>query len=185
MEVVARLQTIDTQRKARLEFIVKWAVGAARTLKDAFDEYVNKEVIEMKEILTMLASVGQDVEEDREKLRQTENEYLRVNDELNDVIDSANRNKIKGIDFTKPERPQQGYPYPPQRVQSPPRMETESSEVEELDILTIIEAFSIIGDVDEMRQRIDRHARNYTRSVGDIASIFDELLRRRGLAGGS
>ena len=178
LEVVARLQTIDIERKARIEFITKWTIDSARSLKEIFDEYVNKEVTEMKDVLTMMASVGQDVKPERERLRLVEGQYLRVNDELNNIIESANRNRIKRIDYTKPPPVAQPYGYEAPLMQEHDIKGIKSSEVEELDISIIIDAFVVVGDVDELRQTIDRHSRNYTRNISDIESIVGEYLRR-------
>jgi hypothetical protein len=160
---------------------MKWAVGAARSLKEAFDDYVSKEIGEMKEILIMLSSVNQEVDEELKEVVTLENDYLRVNDQLNVVLDSANRNKIKKIDFTKSDKRSQ--PYPQTQVAFPKYEHKESSEVEELDIIVILEAFAVVGETEDMRQKIDRLARNYMRGVNDIESVVDALLQKRGLSG--
>jgi hypothetical protein len=185
MEVIGRLQTIEAQRKARLEYIVKWAIASARSLKEGFDEYVNKEITEMKEILTMMGSLQREVDEERDKVRQLEIQYLRVNDELNDIIDSANRNKIKRIDFNKPDKQPPNYSYTSQYVEGPFPKEGRSSEIVELDIWTIMEAFDVVGGVDDLRQRIDRLSRNYMRGVRDIESVVKDILKKERSGGTS
>jgi hypothetical protein len=126
LEVISKLQTFDTQRKARSESILKWAVGAARGLKDAFEMYIYKDIEEMKHILSMLSSVQQEVDDERSELKKVENEYLRINDQLNILLDSANRNKIKKIDLSKKGNPSEMYQYQYQQ-QLPKYEEKESS----------------------------------------------------------
>lgn len=187
LQVVARLQTFDTQRKSRSQSILKWAITATKSLKEAFDEYVNEEISEMKDILTMLASVGQEVDEERNEIRKLENRYLRANDELNTIIDSANRNKIRRIDITKNVMRQQEqytpYGLGDNEMPSISNRQEVSSEVDELDLIVIIEAFSIVGEVDKTRQKIDRLSRNYTKNLNDIKSVFDAWIQERGSGG--
>ena len=100
LEVVAKLQNFDTEHNARSDSILKWAITAARSLKEAFDDYVYEDITDMKEILNMLALVQQEVVEERSMLRTTETKYLDIHDELNKLLDSAQQNKIKRIDFS-------------------------------------------------------------------------------------
>jgi hypothetical protein len=166
---------IDTERKARMEFITKWTIQSARSLKQIFEEYVHKEVTEMRDILTMMALVGQDVKPERERLRLVEEQYLRVNDELSKIIESADKNRIKRIDFTKPPPVAQSYSYQMPLIQEHDITKgIKTSEVDELDISIIIDAFVVVGDVDELRQTIDRHSRNYTQNISNIESVVRE-----------
>jgi hypothetical protein len=183
LEVTARLQNFDTERKSRSSAILKWAVSAARGLKEAFDEYIYKEIVDMKDILNMLQSVQQEVDDERAELKRVELEYYKINDKLNILLESANRNKIKRIDFTKRVGNYQT-PYPPmQQSLELDTIENNNLEEEQLDIVLILEAFEIIGEVEELRKKVDRVARNYRRMITNMESVFDEFLKRRGLDG--
>jgi hypothetical protein len=61
--------------------------------------------------------------------------------------------------------------------------DVETSEVDQLDILMIVEAFEVVGNVEDLRQKIDRLARNYMKGVNDMESVLDALLEKRGLRG--
>ncbi|MEM2904286.1 MAG: hypothetical protein QW057_07340 [Candidatus Bathyarchaeia archaeon] len=175
LEVVGRLEALRTQRTARSGSILSWAVSAARSLKDAFDEYVSKEILEMEEILTMLSSLSQEVDDERSEVKELEGRYEAINEKLNNIIDAANRGKVKRIEFT--ESPHELFTMPRgARVQ-----EQEPRETESVDIRTVTEAFGIVGETEKLRGRVDRLARNYTRGIGDVESVLDALLRRRGI----
>jgi hypothetical protein len=48
-----------------------------------------------------------------------------------------------------------------------------------------MEAFFVVGEVEELRQKIDRLTRNYIRGVNDIESVVDAILKKRGFEGES
>ena len=170
------MDTLRTERTTRTSSILGWAVSAARSLKDAFDDYVNKEIQGMREVLTLLSSVGQEVDDERTELKNLERRYLVTNDSLNNIIDAANRQKIKRIEFSKPAH---GYDLP----DLPKIQQEERREVDELDIGIILEAFGIVGEAEKMRSKIDRLSRNYMNGINDIEGVLEALLRKRGLAG--
>jgi hypothetical protein len=185
MEVISRLQHYDTQHKARVESITAWAVSTARGMKEAFDTYVNKEITEMKDILSMLSSVQQEVDDELKAVKQLEQSYFNTNDRLNVLLDSANRHKIKKIQYSTPmpRYPPVSATYMPELLETNTKEETLSSEIDELSVELIAETIIVVGQVSEMREKIDRHARNFTRVMNNMETVLDELLRRRGLGG--
>jgi predicted nuclease with TOPRIM domain len=145
MEVVARLDTLKTTRSTRNDALLKWAVTSARSIKEAFDEYVSKEIAEMKEIVTMLASVHQDVSEERNEVRSLESEYHRINDKLNRTLEAANRNKIKTIEY--PQTKQADW------ITGKTPVREEGGELDALDMLVIVDSFGLVGKVEELRKK--------------------------------
>jgi hypothetical protein len=62
-------------------------------------------------------------------------------------------------------------------VPSPPKS-TRKERVEDFELDTLVEGFTILGELEELRKDIERWSKTYVRDIDDLLSVIDERFRQ-------
>jgi hypothetical protein len=86
-----------SEHAGRKSATLSWAISVGESLRSQFDDYVAKELHDIKEQIDLLETVGEEMSKERERLQAVEKELEEANGKLTEMLDSAKKGEITNI----------------------------------------------------------------------------------------
>lgn len=167
ISLMERLKLNLSRHSERATQSLDWAVSVGESLRKNFDTYVNSELNDLREQIDILKLGGYPVEREDSELNDLEIRFEKVNNRLNELLESAKKGKVRSINISKKVK---GTIFPR------PKSHDTAADIFDLDIL--IEGFYIIGELEDVRKSIERWSLTHIRNIEQTISVVRELYRR-------
>jgi hypothetical protein len=172
IKVADELRVVLGHHETRFKLTLEMAIKTAESLQTTFETYVQGEVDDIASQIRYLDLVNRDMTKEKTKLAELARSFKRTNAHLTSIISSAREGMVVSIAY-RPTRERESYlPSPLPEEEEPPKTVTE------LNVAILMDAFQIIGEVEELREEVERWSRSFVRDVDDVLSVVDERLSR-------
>jgi hypothetical protein len=164
------------QHEPRVDAFLLMAIGAGRSLREIFDKYLRKEMDDIRRQVQLLQQVGRDLEKEQKRLDDIELCFEETNTRLNEMLSLASQGKIKSVSFaglaisTIVDIPQ------PRSSKAQPA----KYQPKDFELGTLADGFRLLGELENLREDVEKRSGDYVRGMDDIRSIIDEMFEQRG-----
>ena len=146
IEVANELRVVLGRHGDRAETTLSIAVSVGESLRRIFDEYVRKELDDLRSQIQLLQRVGRQLEGEENKLNDIEERFEEKSDRLNQMLSLAKEGKIKSLSWSGVVAESiLRFPSP-----SKSRVNRKERPIEDFEIDTLVEGFTILGELEEL-----------------------------------
>ena len=86
-----------SEHAGRKSVTLNWAISVGESLRSQFDDYVAKELHDIKEQIDLLETIGEEMSKERERLQVVEKNLEEANTKLTELLTSAKKGEITDI----------------------------------------------------------------------------------------
>lgn len=170
------LRVILGRHEDRAGTTLSIAIRVGESLREIFDNYVIKEIDDLRSQIQLLQQVGRELKKEENILNNLEERFEKANNRLNQMLNLVREGKITSLSW-RGAVGESILRMPPRPISHGSRT-TQEQPVEDFEIDTLVEGFSLLGEIDELRKDIERWSRTYIRDIDDVLSIVDERFRQ-------
>lgn len=169
--VANELRVILGRHEDRADFGLTMAINAGKSLRQIFDGYVRKELDDLRAQIRLLQQVNRELDKEQKALEDLEARFEKANGRLGAMLLLAEEGKVKSLSWA-------GIVGSLFKLPPPPTKSVREKPVEDFEVDTLVEGFTLLGELEELRKDIERFSRVYVRDIDDLLSVVDERYRQ-------
>lgn len=157
---------------SRADSTLRIGISVGESLQKIFDEYVRKELEDLRTQIDLLQQVGRDLQKESEALEDLESRFEETSNRLNTMLNVAREGKIKSLSWEGTSKRS------PIAFPKPTIVKKTEKPVQDLEIDTLVDGFVILGELEDLRAETERWSTTYVRDIDDLLSVVDERFRQ-------